>query len=60
MGAAYLAGLAVGFWESAEEIQQVWETDIRFNPTTERQPIENGIKGWYRAIQALEHWTKID
>nr|WP_297917202.1 glycerol kinase GlpK [uncultured Allomuricauda sp.] len=60
MGAAYLAGLAVGFWESAKEIQQVWETDIRFNPTTERQPIENGIKGWYRAIQALEHWTKID
>ncbi|MEM9361678.1 MAG: glycerol kinase GlpK [Bacteroidota bacterium] len=58
MGAAYLAGLAVGFWESAEEIQKIWETDIRFNPTTEREAIENGIKGWYRAIEALEHWTK--
>ncbi|WP_435623609.1 glycerol kinase GlpK [Flagellimonas sp.] len=58
MGAAYLAGLAVGFWESAEEIQKIWETDVRFNPTTERETIENGIKGWYRAIDALEHWTK--
>ncbi len=58
MGAAYLAGLAVGFWESAEEIQKIWETDVRFTPTTERTPIESGIKGWYRAIEALEHWTK--
>ena len=58
MGAAYLAGLAVGFWESAEEIQNIWETDVRFNPTSEREVIENGIKGWYRAIEALEHWTK--
>ena len=58
MGAAYLAGLAVGFWQSAEEIQKIWETDVRFNPTTERETIENGIKGWYRAIDALEHWTK--
>ncbi len=60
MGAAYLAGLAVGFWESQEEIQKIWETDIRFNPTSERETIENGIKGWYRAIEALEHWTKTD
>ena len=58
MGAAYLAGLAVGFWQSAEEIQKIWETDVRFNPTTESETIENGIKGWYRAIDALEHWTK--
>ncbi|MEM9075823.1 MAG: glycerol kinase GlpK [Bacteroidota bacterium] len=60
MGAAYLAGLAVGFWESAEEIQKIWETDVRFNPTTEREAIDTGIKGWYRAIEALEHWTKTD
>ena len=57
MGAAYLAGLAVGFWKSKEEIQDIWQTDVHFNPTTERDAIENGIKGWYRAIDALEHWT---
>ncbi|MGW9684163.1 glycerol kinase GlpK [Flagellimonas sp. 2504JD1-5] len=58
MGAAYLAGLAVGFWKSPEEIQDIWQTDIRFNPSQERDAIETGIKGWYKAIDALEHWTK--
>ena len=58
MGAAYLAGLAVGFWQSPEEIQKIWETDVTFNPSSERETIEAGIKGWYRAIDALEYWTK--
>ncbi|WP_420320515.1 glycerol kinase GlpK [Flagellimonas sp.] len=58
MGAAYLAGLAVGFWKNAEEIQDIWQTDTRFNPSQERDAIEKGIKGWYKAINALEHWTK--
>ncbi len=58
MGAAYLAGLAVGFWESPEEIQDIWQTDVRFNPTEERKGVEAGIKGWYRAIGALEYWSE--
>lgn len=58
MGAAYLAGLAVGYWESPEEIQNIWETDVYFNPTKERKAIDEGIKGWYRAIKALEYWTE--
>ncbi len=57
MGAAFLAGLAVGFWDNAEEIQQIWQTDQRFNPTTERATIEKDIKGWYKAVDALEYWT---
>jgi len=59
MGAAYLAGLAVGFWESLEEIQNIWEADTRFKPTSERAPIEEGIKGWYKAIDALIYWSKL-
>ncbi|UII74632.1 glycerol kinase GlpK [Flagellimonas sp. HMM57] len=58
MGAAYLAGLAVGYWESQEEIQDIWQTDVHFKPSNERAYIDAGIKGWYRAIEALEHWTK--
>lgn len=58
MGAAYLAGLAVGYWESAEEIQNIWQTDVHFNPTKEREAIDEGIKGWYKAIKALEFWTE--
>ena len=57
MGAAFLAGLAVGYWESLEEIKEIWQTDVRFIPTSERGDIENGIKGWYRAIRALESWS---
>ncbi len=58
MGAAYLAGLAVGFWKSPEEIQDIWQTDVHFKPTIEREMVEDGIKGWYRAINALEYWSK--
>ncbi|MEQ8420134.1 MAG: glycerol kinase GlpK [Arenibacter algicola] len=60
MGAAYLAGLAVGFWESLEEIQEIWQVDANFDPTTERKEIEQNIKGWYRAIDAVEYWSKLN
>ncbi|MFD2826385.1 glycerol kinase GlpK [Leeuwenhoekiella polynyae] len=59
LGAAYLAGLAVGFWESKEEIQEMWQEDKRFEPKKPRADVEAGIKGWYRAVKALEHWTKL-
>jgi glycerol kinase len=58
MGAAFLAGLAVGYWNNLEEIQSIWESEKRFTPTRERKDIEEGIKGWYKAINALEYWTK--
>ena len=59
LGAAYLAGLAVGFWESKEEIQEMWQEDKRFEPLKPKEEVEAGIKGWYRAVKALEHWTKL-
>nr|WP_321415948.1 glycerol kinase GlpK [uncultured Allomuricauda sp.] len=58
MGAAYLAGLAVGYWESPEEIQDIWQTDVHFEPTEKREAIDEGIKHWYKAIKALEFWTE--
>jgi glycerol kinase len=58
MGAAFLAGLAVGFWKDPEEIQKIWQIDQHFFPTTERENINKYIKGWYKAINALEYWTK--
>ncbi|USD26276.1 glycerol kinase GlpK [Flagellimonas marinaquae] len=59
MGAAYLAGLAVGYWENHQEIQEIWQTDVHFEPTNERETIEQGIKEWYKAIKALEFWTEL-
>ncbi|WP_036380289.1 glycerol kinase GlpK [Muricauda sp. MAR_2010_75] len=58
MGAAYLAGLAVGYWKSTDEIQDIWQADVHFNPSSDRETIEKGIQGWYRAIKALEYWTE--
>ncbi|RDY59451.1 glycerol kinase GlpK [Flagellimonas nanhaiensis] len=57
MGAAYLAGLAVGYWQNQEEIQDIWQSDVHFDPTQERQPVEEAIQGWYKAIKALEFWA---
>lgn len=57
MGAAFLAGLAVDYWENPEEIQQIWQTDKRFVPNQDRAVIDQAIKGWYKAIKALEYWT---
>ncbi len=55
IGAAYLAGLAVGFWNSVEEIQQQWKINKRYEPGSEDK--EDLIKGWYRAVQAAKYWA---
>ena len=60
MGAAFLAGLAVGYWQSPEEIQDIWQIDRTFTPSHSRAPIDKQIKGWYKAIEALEYWAKIN
>lgn len=57
MGAAFLAGLAVGYWDDPEAIQTIWQTDRRFVPTSDRGEIKAGIRGWHRAIRALESWS---
>ena len=58
MGAAFLAGLAVGYWQDLDEIAEIWKTDRRFTPVQDRDSIEEGIQGWYKAIEALQHWSK--
>jgi len=56
IGAAYLAGLAVGYWENIEEIQKQWQVNRRFEPSPANK--ENLIKGWYRAIKAVNAWAE--
>jgi len=56
IGAAYLAGLAVGYWNDITEIQQQWKIDKSFEP--EGSSKENLIKGWYRAIKAANSWAE--
>lgn len=58
MGAAYLAGLAQGFWKSPDEIKDIWKTDVRFEPCSDQAAIDAGIQGWQRAIKALQYWSQ--
>lgn len=51
LGAAYLAGLAVGFWKNMKEIQDQWAADSYFNPDKNIDTSEM-IKGWHRAVKA--------
>ncbi|MGG0287934.1 glycerol kinase GlpK [Peribacillus butanolivorans] len=52
LGAAYLAGLAVGYWKDQEEIAQQWAIDKTFNPSMEEQESEKLYDGWKKAVQA--------
>jgi len=56
MGAAYLAGLAVGFWKHVEEIQQQWKVDRSFEP--EGGDHEELIGGWNKAVRACKAWSE--
>lgn len=55
MGAAYFAGLAVGYWKDVDDIQQQWALDKIFKPSIEN-PTEL-IRGWNRAVQTAKFWA---
>jgi glycerol kinase len=57
LGAAYLAGLAVGFWKDVAEIQQLWQSEKEFTPGDDLQDIKADIEGWKRAIHAAQSWS---
>jgi glycerol kinase len=58
LGAAYLAGLATGYWKSVEEIQQQWQVDARFSPSMPVDKIKELQKGWHRAVKATIAWAE--
>lgn len=58
LGAAYLAGLAVGYWKNIEEIQQLWQVDKKFSPQMEAAKANELLKGWQRAVGASISWAK--
>lgn len=57
LGAAYLAGLAVGYWSSTEDIQQQWQMDRTFTPQISEEERQQLSKGWKRAVGAAEYDT---
>ena len=60
LGAAYLAGLAVGYWSSKEDVINNWAIDRTFEPSiTEEERIAR-CKGWSKAVKCSYGWAKED
>jgi glycerol kinase len=58
LGAAYLAGLAVGYWKDHDEINEQWQIDRKFEPEMERKDALNLVKDWDRALKAAKAWSE--
>ncbi|MFA9465179.1 MAG: glycerol kinase GlpK [Velocimicrobium sp.] len=60
MGAAYLAGLAVGYWESKEDVIKNWAIDRVFEPEIKQEERAWRVKGWNKAVKYAYGWAKED
>ncbi|MBB6218859.1 glycerol kinase [Anaerosolibacter carboniphilus] len=60
LGAAYLAGLAVGFWDDKQEIAKKWNVDRTFDPGMEEEKKEGKYKGWKKAVDRALKWELED
>ena len=58
MGAAYLAGLATGFWDSKEDVKKNWQIDREFDPEMRDVDREKEIRGWNQAVKATFGWDR--
>ena len=57
LGAAYLAGLAVGYWQSTDEVVRNWSVDRTFLPDISAEERTRRIKGWNKAVRCAYHWA---
>lgn len=57
LGAAYLAGLAVGYWKDHEEINNQWQEDKKFTPEKSADQVQQLRAGWNKALDTAMHWS---
>ena len=60
MGAAFAAGLAVGVWDSLDEIRQLWNVAETFKPSMTESEREKNWKGWNKAVSKSMNWIDAD
>ncbi|GIF16485.1 glycerol kinase GlpK [Actinoplanes teichomyceticus] len=60
LGAAYAAGLAVGFWKSTDELRENWNESQRWQPSWSAQQREQGYGRWKKAVQRTLDWVDVD
>jgi len=58
LGAAYLAGLAVGFWEDQKQIAAQWQVDRRFTPAMQSSQRSKLERGWNKALERARRWEE--
>ena len=57
LGAAYLAGLAVGYWKNTDEIARNWAVDCTFRPAISAEERAKRLRGWQKAVRCAYHWA---
>lgn len=60
LGAAYLAGLATGFWKDKDDVKQHWSLDKLYTPVMDNQTRERLLKGWHKAVKCVSLWSQDD
>ena len=60
MGASYLAGLAVGFWQDKDDVKRHWSMEREFTPSMDESVRQAEINGWNKAVEATKGWAKIN
>ncbi|MFD6067444.1 glycerol kinase GlpK [Amycolatopsis lurida] len=60
LGAAYAAGLAVGFWKSTDELEQNWNEDKRWEPSWTDEQRAEGYAGWQKAVGRTLDWVEVE
>ena len=58
MGAAYLAGLAVGYWKDLDDIRKNWAVDRAFTPEISEEETAKKVKGWKKAVACARFWAE--
>ncbi len=58
LGAAYLAGMAVGVWKDQEEIRRLWNCDVTFRSKMEEEEREKLLHGWHKAVGRSLNWSE--
>ncbi|MBR5516492.1 MAG: glycerol kinase GlpK [Firmicutes bacterium] len=58
LGAAYLAGLATGYWKNKEDVLENWQVDRTFEPTMDSEKRKEVLEGWAKAVDKTRGWAK--
>ena len=60
LGAAYAAGLAVGFWQNTDELRENWNESKRWEPTWNEEQRSEGYEGWKKAVTRTLDWVDVE